>query len=731
MLKAFFTFIIVIIGVFLLQPVTAQPPASCTNQRYRTDIFTANTQTNVATYATATAVMYPPYISETSTYSQNLKFDLYTPDGDTCTKRPLVIVAFGGAFLVGTKSQIELVAFCKALARKGYVAAAIDYRLGYNILNESTAIRAVYRAGQDVRAAVRYFKEHASTYGIDTNYIFAGGNSAGAVASIHTAYLTDAERAASPLLIPTYTVDQPLLPDWPDLGCIDCSGNNYVHNGAPKAVVNLWGAIGDTLFMDAGEAAIVSFHGTNDNIVNIGAGVPFGATGFFPVLYGSQPISERAANIPLAFEFYPFEGQGHELWTNPTNADFINEKTALFLYHHLLKPTKPTLLGNATACNNGLETYSVTHHYGSVWCWQIVGGQIVGDATQNSIQVNWQTPGMGSITVREINSLVAESDTAYMSVNIVNPPVPINLTAANIGLGSADISWSEPYGFETEIRYRQINGNNTWATTSGGDSGFKILSGLSPCSQYEMQISSLCSETQSQYSTSVFFNTPCANLAVTCFLEGSFNNNTQTMNTTLRSKDLLPNTQPFNTAPWWYAGNQATPTLPSQVVDWVLIELRPQQNTTQIAERHAALLFADGSIRATNGNTFITLSANINPTLAYYVIVRHRNHLGVMSAQALPVSNTMTWNFSTQVQQAYGIGQQIYSASGIALLRAGDADASGNITVADFNVYNSMTALLNGYYKPDFNLDGNITVADFNLYHPNASSIGVWEVQNP
>ena len=70
MLKAFFTFIIVIIGVFLLQPVTAQPPASCTNQRYRTDIFTANTQTNVATYATATAVMYPPYISETSTYSQ-------------------------------------------------------------------------------------------------------------------------------------------------------------------------------------------------------------------------------------------------------------------------------------------------------------------------------------------------------------------------------------------------------------------------------------------------------------------------------------------------------------------------------------------------------------------------------------------------------------------------------------------------------------------------------------
>jgi hypothetical protein len=42
-----------------------------------------------------------------------------------------------------------------------------------------------------------------------------------------------------------------------------------------------------------------------------------------------------------------------------------------------------------------------------------------------------------------------------------------------------------------------------------------------------------------------------------------------------------------------------------------------------------------------------------------------------------------------------------------------------------------MTALLNGYYKPDFNLDGNITVADFNLYHPNASSIGVWEVQNP
>ncbi|MDB9806208.1 alpha/beta hydrolase fold domain-containing protein, partial [Crocinitomicaceae bacterium] len=87
----------------------------------------------------------------------------------------------------------DMVALCDSFARKGFVTASIGYRKGFNPLSQSSAVRAVYRGTQDARAAIRYLKEFATTYGIDTNYTFVGGSSAGGFMALHTAYLTDAE----------------------------------------------------------------------------------------------------------------------------------------------------------------------------------------------------------------------------------------------------------------------------------------------------------------------------------------------------------------------------------------------------------------------------------------------------------------------------------------------------------------------------------------------------------
>ena len=57
-------------------------------------------------------------------------------------------------------------AICQEFARKGYVTAAIDYRLIENdqnnqfavLLNQSYLVDEVIRAASDMRAAVRFFK---------------------------------------------------------------------------------------------------------------------------------------------------------------------------------------------------------------------------------------------------------------------------------------------------------------------------------------------------------------------------------------------------------------------------------------------------------------------------------------------------------------------------------------------------------------------------------------------
>ena len=62
-------------------------------------------------------------------------------------------------------------------------------------------------------------------------------------------------------------------------------------------------------------------------------------------------------------------------------------------------------------------------------------------------------------------------------------------------------------------------------------------------------------------------------------------------------------------------------------------------------------------------------------------------------------------------------------------LYAGDFDSDGVVTVVDFNLYQSQSALLNVYVDGDANLDKNVTVFDFNLFQPNSSKIGITEIR--
>ncbi|MDP2362156.1 MAG: hypothetical protein Q8M94_00145, partial [Ignavibacteria bacterium] len=119
------------------------------------------------------------------------------------------------------------------------------------------------------------------------------------------------------------------------------------------------------------------------------------------------------------------------------------------------------------------------------------------------------------------------------------------------------------------------------------------------------------------------------------FLQGPFNTNS--MNTNLSQNGLLPNSQPFNTAPWNYNGSESLSSgSSSSYVDWVLVELRNSSNPLQVVSRKAAILKNDGSLLNSDGSIGVPFS-NVQEG-SYYIAIFHRNHLPIMSASPISLS---------------------------------------------------------------------------------------------
>lgn len=279
--------------------------------RYQLRIFSAFDKTANVAYANAPA-LNSPYIFENSTSNQNLVLDIFEPSGDTAQKRALIIFAHSGGFLNGTKDNADMQALCDSFSHRGYVTATLNYRLGFNALSSSASERAVWRGIQDGSAAIRFFKENAALYKIDTSLIFMWGSSAGAFLALGLAYIDNAERPAS-----TYTGTLR-----PDLGCKDCTGNNFAHSSKIAGIISCWGATGDTAWIQNNNNTPVQlFHGTGDATVPYTEGYPFGLT-TIAYVRGSQQINEQLNRTSIYHEFYFEPGLGHEYW-GTSNGTFI------------------------------------------------------------------------------------------------------------------------------------------------------------------------------------------------------------------------------------------------------------------------------------------------------------------------------------------------------------------------------------------------------------------------
>ncbi|MGB0885803.1 MAG: PKD domain-containing protein [Chitinophagales bacterium] len=392
---------------------------ACESQRYISEVFSSYDLSSGVYYGSAA-----PYGLASNT---DLYLDVYTPAGDTINKRPVIVHKFGGAYAIGWKSQPNIPDFAEMYTNRGFVFIAIDYRLGFNILDGTSAERAVYRGIQDLRSALRFIADNATTYGIDTSNIFLTGTSAGSISSIGQTFMTEADRPAS-------TYGTFLEPS--DLGCVSCSGNNNFNNGEVKihGIINNWGAILDTSLINIQDdpednVPVISFHGTNDNAVEYVEGPPFSVP-IFPSLQGSFLIHERLENQGIKNKLYPLVGIGHEpQLLNPDIADTIVKHASIFLYEIMKGDTDP-IFGDSTPCINDTITYTTPLEISSNYCWEVLGGNIISQ-NQNEITIHWNTQGTFALKVTEITSLEI-SKTRSLNITIGAPILAnINYSSTN------------------------------------------------------------------------------------------------------------------------------------------------------------------------------------------------------------------------------------------------------------------------------------------------------------
>jgi hypothetical protein len=212
------------------------------------------------------------------------------------------------------------------------------------------------------------------------------------------------------------------------------------------------------------------------------------------------------------------------------------------------------------------------------------------------------------------------------------------------------------------------------------------------------------------------------------FLEGAYNGSD--MNTDLNDANLLPLTQPYGSDPaakWYYTGTESVAVIPDpDITDWVLVEFRDAPDASQATgstrvAQMAAFLKKDGSVVGLDG---------ISPLKVYgvfqyqpYVVVWHRNHLGVLSANPLVKSgvNHYSYDFTTGAGQAYNgslghkdIGGGVYG------MFSADGKPDGLIDSQDKSVWTSAAGNA-GYDPADYNLDVQVDNKDKNeQWRPNA-----------
>ncbi len=296
----------------------------------------------------------------------SLKMDIYLPkcdDSNQEVRKPVLMWIHGGAFLAGDKNDASIQDLSRQFARRGYVTASIDYRVGfiaddedhfcnfplYNCVfatDSAEWVRAYYRAVQDGKGALRFLVNRHDEFSLDLNNIFVAGESAGALAALGVGLMdTVVERP-----LQTFAIESTPLPHANSLACPYNAGKIFTGNSITrpdlgpiagsveptafdytiKGIGNMYGAMYDDLLEHRStnhpKPAIYSFHQPCDIVVPIdSADVYWGYTWCFSNGFGCGGITNNNVTLYGSRTFSNWNSQndyGYTIHNDFTNINF-------------------------------------------------------------------------------------------------------------------------------------------------------------------------------------------------------------------------------------------------------------------------------------------------------------------------------------------------------------------------------------------------------------------------
>lgn len=247
-----------------------------------------------------------------------LRFVTYTPIGDAETLRPMVVLQSSGTFLpplinatyTGSIRDSVTVETAKRLAARGYVAAIMEYRAGWNPaspdepVRTGTLLNAAYRGGIDTRTMMRYLRktvaEDSNPLRIDTAKIMVMGYGTGGY-NVFTSNFLDSygEVVLAKFLDPNNTPYVTEQRDGNPYGTVQAPLNapNYPTYSSRYAFgVAVEGALGDSSWIDGtpDEAPVIAIHSPLNSTAPFADGDVNVFTGFVVSVAGSRTVIDKA-----------------------------------------------------------------------------------------------------------------------------------------------------------------------------------------------------------------------------------------------------------------------------------------------------------------------------------------------------------------------------------------------------------------------------------------------------
>jgi alpha/beta superfamily hydrolase len=346
------------------------------------------------------------------------KMDIYTPDGDTETSRPVVLYMHGGSFYGGDKNLTDCVDFCTSMAKRGYVAISANYRLNQNpvafIYSQEEQFRTVLKAVSDIKAAIRYLRKDHSTgnsLATDPNAIYVGGYSAGGVLAVHLAYIDQiSDLPTSPINVQNLVANIG--------GTLEGDGGNTGYSSEPNGVFSFAGAINDLTWIDGTDEPLVSVQGNADGTVSYncapGLGLPTVLT-----LCGTGEMHPQADAVGLYNQSLTYPGEDHN-WgaSGDNNPLFIQATQFVVDFLYTILPCNPNSLASVKERSfnanifpnpsNGLINIESDSDIQSIVIYNSIGVQVYSNsAVGNSVSIDNLLSGIYLLEIKNSNEQVA------------------------------------------------------------------------------------------------------------------------------------------------------------------------------------------------------------------------------------------------------------------------------------------------------------------------------------